>query len=527
MTDQAGPLGGDIKARVDEAVEVGMALAVWAQVYPDKIAVYEAPSGRTQTFAALNANANRLVRLMRAQGLRAGDAIALLCTNRAEFAEVLFASLRGGFRLTPVNWHLKPDEMAYVIDNCEARALFADAAVAGASEAAGQCPGLQLKVAIGGDLPGFTPYSVIDDLSGEDLTDPARGTTMLYSSGTTGRPKGVHKPNAQAVGGYDAIYDRSVDVHICTGPAYHASPLAGDIRRALNNGVPTVLVDRWDTEMVLGLIQDLKVTRGHFVPIMFQRMLALPDEVRARYDLSSLKRITHGAAPCPPEVKRAMIDWIGPKLYEYYAGSEGGVGFTVTSEDWLKRPGTVGRRPHKAAARILDDAGQECPPGVPGAIYLSLTDQGGFSYYKDDAKTDASRRDGYFTMGDVGYLDEEDWLFLTGRSAETIIAGGVNIYPQEIDNELIKHPAVEDSCTVGVPHEEWGEEVRAVIQLKAGFEPSDALKREILDYAARVVAKFKIPRAIDFVDTLPRSEAGKIQRNKVRAPYWEGRSRAI
>jgi long-chain acyl-CoA synthetase len=518
--------GAEIKARVDAAVESGMCMAVWAELQPDKMAVLET-SGRQRTFGELNANANRLVRLMRDQGLTAGDAVAIVCTNRVEFPEVLFATLRGGFRMTPVNWHLTPDEIAYVIDNCEAKALFADTRVAGVGAAAAACPQLKLKVAIGGELPGFVAYDEIARYPGDDIADPVRGSTMLYSSGTTGRPKGVYKPNAQAVGGYDPIYDRAVDKHICTGPAYHASPLAGDIRRALNNGVPTVLVDKWDTEQILQIIQDQKITRGHFVPIMFQRMLALPEATRAKYDLSSLKRITHGAAPCPPEVKRAMVEWLGPVLYEYYAGSEGGVGFTVTAEDWMKRPGTVGRRPHRDAAKILDETGEECPPGVPGAIYLSLNDQGGFAYYKDDAKTEAGRRAGYFTMGDVGYLDADDWLFLTGRSAETIIAGGVNIYPQEIDNELIKHPAVEDSCTVGVPHEEWGEEVRAVIQLKAGIQPSDHLKREILDYAARVVAKYKIPRGVDFVDALPRSEAGKIQRNKVRAPYWEGRDRAI
>ncbi|MBP8246905.1 MAG: AMP-binding protein [Phenylobacterium sp.] len=526
MSEAAELESVDLKARVDAAVDSGMCMAVWADLKPDKTAVTES-GGRSRTFGELNANANRLVRLMRAHGLQAGDAVAIVCSNRVEFPEVLFATLRGGFRMTPVNWHLKPDEIAYVVDNCEAKAVFADTRIAGVGEAMAACPQLKLKVSIGGDIAGFIPYAEIEAHSGDNLTDPVRGSTMLYSSGTTGRPKGVYKPNAQAVGGFDPIYDRDVDKHICTGPAYHASPLAGDIRRALNNGVPTVLMDRWDTEEVLRIIQDEKITRGHFVPIMFQRMLALPEEVRAKYDLSSLKRITHGAAPCPPDVKRAMIEWLGPVLFEYYAGSEGGVGFTVNSDDWMKRPGTVGRRPHKAAARILDENGEECPVGVPGAIYLSLKDQGGFNYYKDDAKTESNRRDGYFTMGDVGYFDEDDWLFLTGRSAETIIAGGVNIYPQEIDNELIKHPAVEDSCTVGIPHDEWGEEVRAVIQLKAGYEPSEALKREILDYAAQAVAKFKIPRSVDFVADLPRSEAGKIQRNKVRAPYWEGRARAI
>lgn len=526
MNAPAGLEGADIKARVDAAVDSGMCMAVWAELQPDKMAVLEV-SGRGRTFGELNANANRLVQMMRAHGLKAGDAVAIVCSNRVEFPEVLFATLRGGFRLTPVNWHLKPDEIAYVVDNCEAKALFADARIDGVEDVGASCPQLKLKVAIGGELPSFTAYDDIAAFPGEDIDDPVRGSTMLYSSGTTGRPKGVYKPGAQAIGGYDPMYDRAADKHICTGPAYHASPLAGDIRRALNNGVPTVLIDKWDAEQVLQIIQDQKVTRGHFVPIMFQRMLNLPAEVRAKYDLSSLKRITHGAAPCPPDVKRAMIEWLGPVLFEYYAGSEGGVGFTITSEDWLKHPGAVGRRPHKDAAKILDENGQECAPGVAGAIYLSLKDQGGFTYYKDDAKTDAGRRDGYFTMGDVGYLDEDDWLFLTGRSAETIIAGGVNIYPQEIDNELIKHPAVEDSCTVGVPHDEWGEEVRAVIQLKPGVAPSEELKREILDYAARMVAKYKVPRGVDFVETLPRNEAGKIQRNKVRAPYWEGRARAI
>ena len=348
---------------------------------------------------------------------------------------------------------------------------------------------------------------------------------MLYSSGTTGRPKGVYKPNAP-IPTYDPAYQDD-DVHFCTGPAYHASPMAGDVRKALVNGVPTVLLDRWDNKTVLATIEARRVTRSHFVPIMFQRLLGLPREVRERYDLSSLRRISHGAAPCPPEVKQAMIEWLGPVLFEYYAGSEGGVGFWVTSQDWLKKPGTVGKRPDAEAAKILDDEGRELPTGQPGTIYMRLADQGGFEYFKDSAKTDSGRRDGYFTMGDVGYFDEDGYLFLTGRSAETIIVGGVNIYPQEIDNELIKHPAVADSCTVGVPHEEYGEEVRAVIELAPGYAPSETLKDEILAYARTAVAKYKIPRAVDFVPRLPRSEAGKIQRNKVRAPYWEGRARAI
>ena len=521
----AGRLDDTAAAELHALAMAGMAPAFWARRQPDRPAIYEM-SGPTRTFGELNANANRIARLMRAHGLGPGDAVALVCPNRAEFADVLFGCQRAGLRMTPVNWHMTPDEIAYVIDNCEAKALFADAAVAGVDQAAAQCPNLTVKVAIGAPLDGFLDYeAALADSAGEDIADPVRGHTMLYSSGTTGRPKGVYKPNAP-VPTYDPAY-RDDDVHFCTGPAYHASPLAGDVRKALINGVPSVLLDKWDNEKVLAAIERHRVTRSHFVPIMFQRLLGLPEEVRRRYDLSSLRRISHGAAPCPPEVKQAMIEWLGPVLFEYYAGSEGGVGFWVTSEDWLKKPGTVGKRPDPDAAKILDDAGNELPPGVSGAIYMRLADQGGFEYFKDSAKTDAGRRDGYFTMGDVGYFDEDGYLFLTGRSAETIIVGGVNIYPQEIDNELIKHPAVADSCTVGVPHAEYGEEVRAVIELAPGYAPSDELKDEILAFARSAVAKYKVPRGVDFVARLPRSEAGKIKRNRVRAPYWEGRARAI
>ncbi len=521
----AGRLDDDSANDLKAAAELGMAPAFWAARQPDKIAIFEM-AGPTRTFGELNANANRIARLLRAEGLKPGDSVALLCPNRAEFVDVLFATQRCGLRMTPVNWHLTPEEIGYVNDNCEAKALFADAPVAGAAEAADQCPRLTLKVAIGAQLPGFLDYdAALASYSGADIDDPIRGHTMLYSSGTTGRPKGVYKPNAP-IPTYDPAYQDD-DVHFCTGPAYHASPMAGDVRKALVNGVPTVLLDRWDNKTVLATIEARRVTRSHFVPIMFQRLLGLPREVRERYDLSSLRRISHGAAPCPPEVKQAMIEWLGPVLFEYYAGSEGGVGFWVTSQDWLKKPGTVGKRPDAEAAKILDDEGRELPTGQPGTIYMRLADQGGFEYFKDSAKTDSGRRDGYFTMGDVGYFDEDGYLFLTGRSAETIIVGGVNIYPQEIDNELIKHPAVADSCTVGVPHEEYGEEVRAVIELAPGYAPSETLKDEILAYARTAVAKYKIPRAVDFVPRLPRSEAGKIQRNKVRAPYWKGRARAI
>jgi long-chain acyl-CoA synthetase len=520
---------GSIEAlarRVDAAAEVGMQPAVWAERQPDRVAIFDY-TGQDRTFGELNVNANRVARLLRAAGLRAGDAVALACSNRAEFCDVLLGVLRVGMRCTPVNWHLTADEIAYIVRDCEAKALFADVRIAeAAAGAAGQCPALALKVSIGGPIEGFAGFeTVLASEDGADIEAPERGFTMLYTSGTTGRPKGVFKPRA-VYGAFNRDADREADVHLCTGPAYHAAPLAGNVRAPLMNGLPVVFLDKWDSEGVLRLIEARRVTHSHFVPIMFQRLLALPPEVRARYDLSSLKRITHGAAPCPPEVKKAMIAWFGPVISEYYAGSEGGAGFTVSSQEWLARPGTVGRRPYPEAARIVDEAGQDCPPGVAGTIYLRVPAVG-FQYYRDEAKTQASRLGDYFTLGDIGYLDEDDYLFLTGRSAETIIAGGVNIYPQEIDNALIRHPAVEDSCTIGVPNEEYGEEVRAVIQLKPGFTPGAALREEILAYGAANLAKFKRPRGLDFVDELPRSAAGKILRNRVREPYWAGRARQI
>jgi len=514
-----------LATRVDEAAAVGMQPAVWAQLQPDRIAVYDY-TGRNRTFGELNNNANRISRLLRNAGLKTGDAVALLCSNRAEFCDVLLAALRTGMRLTPVNWHLTADEIAYIVTDCEARALFADIRVAqAAATAASQCPDLALKISIGGTISGFGTFeSALAELNGSDIDDPVRGYTMLYTSGTTGRPKGVHKPSA-VYAPFDPNADRDRDIYLCTGPAYHAAPLAGNVRAPLMNGLPIVFLDKWDSEEVLNIIEEKRITHSHLVPIMFQRLLALPEEVRKRYDLSSLKRITHGAAPCPPEIKHAMIRWFGPVLREYYAGSEGGAGFVISSQEWLEKPGSVGRQPDPEAARIVDDDGKDCPVGVEGTIYLRLAVE--FQYYRDEAKTQKSRLDNYFTLGDIGYLDEDGYLFLTGRSAETIIAGGVNIYPQEIDNELIKHPAVEDSCVVGVPHEEYGEEVKAVIQLKSAFPASDTLAEEILQFARDNLARYKIPRSLDFVDELPRSAAGKILRNRVRERYWQGRSRKI
>ncbi|MDP3869538.1 AMP-binding protein [Phenylobacterium sp.] len=520
----------EFNAALDESANHGMTVAFWADQAPDRTAVVD-PSGREKTFAEVNANANKLVRALRKAGLKAGDSLALLCSNRAEFIETLAATQRSGLRITPVNWHLTVDEIAYIIKDCEAKALVAEARVAAAAPAAAECPDLLIKLSVGGDIEGFLNYeTTLAAEDGSDIPDPVRGGQMMYTSGTTGRPKGVHRANAPVIPPSMLAlrgYDPKTSVQMCAGPAYHAAPLAFDVNASMNAGVPLHFIDKWDSEHVLKTISEKKVTHFHLVPIMFQRLLSLPPEVKANYPIDHVEYIVHGAAPCPPEVKHAMIEWFGPVLSEYYAGSEGGAGFTITAEEWLKKPGSVGKRPQMLQVRILDEEGNELPPGVPGGIYHQLPPGGGFTYYKDEAKTNANRRDGFFTMGDVGYFDEDDYLFLTGRNAETIISGGVNIYPQEIDNELIKHPAVADSATVGIPHDEWGEQVRAVIMPKPGYEPSDQLAQEILGFGRQTLAAYKVPRGLDFVTELPRSEAGKIQRNKVRAPYWEGRARQI
>ncbi|WP_257816864.1 AMP-binding protein [Phenylobacterium sp. J367] len=304
---------------------------------------------------------------------------------------------------------------------------------------------------------------------------------MLYTSGTTGRPKGVYKRSPEPVlpqgPGTYAAYDPGVDVALCCGPAYHAAPLLMDVRWPLASGVPIVMMEKFDPEEALRLIERHRVTHTHMVPTMFQRLLQLPADIRDRYDVSSLKMVIHGAAPCPVATKRAMIAWLGPVLTEYYAATEGGGGFVITSQEWLNKPGSVGRLDPNQGARVLNEDGHPCPPGQVGKVYLRADPGSRFSYYKDAAKTDALFEGDHFTLGDMGYLDGDGYLFLTGRTAELIISGGVNIYPQEIDNVVSLHPAVADVCTIGAPNEEWGEEVRSVVELRAGYSPSPGARR--------------------------------------------------
>jgi len=515
------------------ASRCGMGLAWYASETPERPAIL-APAG-DRSFDQLNARANQLVRALRARGLQAGDAVALVCTNRPEFAEVYSAVLRCGLRLTPINWHLTGPEMAYIVNDCGARALIGDVRVAEAlGAAAAEIPKTDVRIAIGGALSGFDRYDeVLEEESTADLTDPTLGATMLYTSGTTGRPKGVRRSAPArvrpglALVAHHTNYQRERDMNLCTGPLYHAAPLAFSLAGPLAAGVGIVLMERWDSEEALRLIEQHRITHTHMVPTMFHRLLSLTESVRSQYDLSSMAMILHGAAPCPVAIKGALMEWLGPIVYEYYAATEGWGSF-VTPEVWLERPGTVGK-PEDGQVRIAGESGDALPPGEVGKIYLRTPTHDRFKYHGDKAKTrgayDSSGE--YFTLGDVGYLDEQGYLYLTDRSADLIISGGVNIYPAEVDAVLLSHPAVADCATIGIPSEDWGEEVRAVVELRAGQVGTDALSGELTAFCRERLAHYKCPRGIDFTHTLPREDSGKIFRRRVREKYWSDRERKI
>jgi long-chain acyl-CoA synthetase len=497
--------------------------ALFARLWPDAVAVL-APQG-WRTYAQLHNNANRLAQALRVFGLLPGDAVALLCRNRAEFVEVLLATLRCGLRLTPVNTHLTPAEVRYIVNDCDARVLVLE-------------QGLDLPGLAGADvrrlvIDGIGPGSYAACLAAP--ADRAQacthaGTLMLYTSGTTGQPKGVlrREPEVMApqYAGSFADY-RPGDVALCCGPAYHAAPLLFDIRWPLASGIPIVMTEKWDAEQVLSQIQQHRVTHAHMVPTMFQRLLALDAAVRGRYDLSSLRLLVHGAAPCAVATKRAMIDWLGPVLTEYYAATEGGSGIHVNSPQWLLKPGTVGHVDPSMGCRIVNNAGHDVPPGTVGRIYLQAPESGRFEYHHDPAKTAAAYEGNRFTLGDLGYVDTDGFLFLTGRAAECIICGGVNIYPREVDEVLMRHPAVQEACTVGAPDDEWGEKVVAVVVPAPGHEPTPQLASALVAHAAQHLARFKCPREILFDAALPQTGTGKLQRQQVRQRFWQGRERSI
>jgi long-chain acyl-CoA synthetase len=514
-------------------------LGFWAlaQADPDHLALVT-PDGDGVAAGDLLAGTNQLVHGLRAQGLQVGDVVAAVLPNGREFIELYLAVLQAGWYLVPINHHLAGPEIAYIVDDSEAKAFVAHSRFADVAAAAADELGFpkEERFAVG-DIPGFRSFDELKDGQPTDLPeDRTTGAVMNYTSGTTGRPKGVRRPlpgvSPEAMGiGFGGmllmfqLQPHDDNVHIVGSPLYHTAVLVFG-GGALHLGHTVVLMDKWTPEGMLQLIEQYRVTSSHMVPTQFHRLLALPEEVRSRYDMSSLRHMVHAAAPCPPEIKRQMLAWWGNVVDEYYAASEGG-GTTVFAEEWLQKPGTVGKPWAISEIAIFDDDGERLTePHQIGTVYMKMG-AGGFEYYKDKEKTRKNRIGDFFTVGDVGELDEDGWLFLRDRKIDMIISGGANIYPTEIESVLLTHPKVGDVAVFGIPHPDWGEEVKAVVEPADGVEPGPALEADILEFCQGKLGRFKIPRSIDFVAELPRDPNGKLYKRKLRDPYWEGKDRAI
>jgi len=503
---------------------------------PSRVAVIQAGGGAI-TFGDLAERANRLSHGLRGLGLAPGDVVAAVLANEPAMLELNLAALQGGIYLVPINNRLTATEIAYILEDSGARAVVCSPRFAATTQAAITALATPPEgFATCGGSPGFRPYAELT--SGMPATRPedrTAGATMHYTSGTTGQPKGVRRaltgidPDqmAQMLAGFLAmfrIHPHGGGVHLTVSPLYHAAPMIFTTT-SLHAGHTAVLMDGWSAEETLRLIEAYRVTTTHMVPTQFHRLLALPEGVRGAADISSLTHVIHAAAPCPVEVKRRMLEWWGPVIYEYYGATEGG-GTLVTPLEWLERPGTVGRAWPGSEVRVEDDGGRPCPAGVPGTVWLSLA-LADFQYHRDEEKTRAGRRAGFFTVGDVGYLDEEGYLFLCDRRADVIISGGVNIYPAEIESVLFTHPAVGDTAVFGIPDDEWGEQVKAVVEPASGRAPGQQLEHDLIEFCRQRLAAYKCPRSIDFVKALPREPTGKLAKRKLRDPYWASTRRAI
>jgi len=514
-------------------------LGFWAlaQEDPDYLALVT-PDGAEVRAGELLGHANQLVHALRARGLAPGDVVATVLPNCAEMIELYLAALQAGWYLVPINHHLVAPEIAYILKDSGAKVFvaherFADASVAAADEVGLPAEG---RIAVGA-VNGFSSYRELRDAQPTTLPeDRTLGDVMNYTSGTTGNPKGIFRklpgvtPEQAAAGLGGILYLFSVqplddNVHIIGSPLYHTAVLRFG-SASMHFGHTVVLMDKWTPAEMLRLIAQYRVTTSHMVPTQFHRLLSLPDAVREKYDVSSLRHMIHAAAPCPIDVKHKMIAWWGNAVDEYYAASEGG-GTLVTAEEWLQKPGTVGKAWPISEIAIFDDDGNRVDePNVIGTVYMAMG-PASFEYHGDKEKTRKNRIGNFFTVGDVGVIDEDGYLFLRDRKIDMIISGGANIYPAEIENVLLSHPKVGDAAVFGIPHEDWGEEVKAVIEPAEGLEGDDALAAEILAFCADKLARFKTPKTIDFTTEMPRDPNGKLYKRKLRDPYWEGVQRAL
>jgi long-chain acyl-CoA synthetase len=500
-----------------------------ARADPQKAAYVMAGSGEAVTYGELDARSNQGAHLFRAAGIAEGEAIAIFMDNGPRYYEVLWAAQRSGLRFTCISSKLTAGEVEYIVKDSGAKALIVSASLAAvAREVVPAVPGVALWMTEGAEAPFESFETARAEMPATPIADESQGSAMLYSSGTTGRPKGVRRagvasgqpidaPNGLAVIGQTLLGFAPDMIYLSPAPLYHAAPLGWSMAvQALGGTV--VMMERFDPEAALAAIEKHKVTCAQWVPTHFVRMLKLPEETRAKYDVSSLKSVFHAAAPCPIPVKSAMIDWWGPIVHEYYAGTEGNGFCFIGAEEWLNRKGSVGRG-LTAQVKICDEAGNELPPRAEGGVYFA--GGGEFEYHNAPEKTAESRnRHGWTTLGDVGWLDEDGYLYLTDRKSFMIISGGVNIYPQEIENLLIGHPKIADVAVVGAPHEEMGEEVVAVVQPADWAEAGDALAAEISAFARANLSHVKAPRRIDFMRELPRHATGKLYKRLIRDAYW-------
>ncbi len=506
----------------------------------DRPALIDEAGGRT--FGELNTRANRLIHALRGIGLTAGDVIAIYAGNSAEYYEIMVAAGHAGILYVPVNWHFTPEELAYVIDNSEAKVLFADVQFADNARAAvarNETPTLLRSIAMRGGIDGFDDYeNFIATGSDHEPDNQTMGGPMFYTSGTTGRPKGVRAATQTTSQGLEAMEMMSAGLSsllsipsdgttLLCGPVYHSAQWAFSFL-PLMAGSTVVSRHRFDAAETLSLIDRHSVTNVHLVPTQFHRLLRLDESTRNGFSGASLKVVWHGAAPCPPQVKRNMIDWWGPVINEYYGSTEGSIVTTITAQEWLERPGSVGKPTPLVELRIVNDDGSLAQPGESGQIYVKNRLGNDFVYHKEPAKTAAAHLEpGVFTFGDIGYLDEDGYLFMSDRKIDMIISGGVNIYPAEIEATLMTHPAVQDAAVFGIPNEEFGEEVKAAIQLRQGNVASDALAAELIAHCREHLAGYKAPKSIDFVTDMPRHETGKLYKRILRDAYWKDTGRTI
>ncbi len=498
---------------------------VHAETHPDKPAVIMAESGETMTFAELEAASNRVAQLIRARGLGPGDVVAFMLGNEIGYYPLIWGAHRTGVHFVCASTRLTADETNYTLENSGAKLFVLSAKLADQAEA---IETTAERFSFGGSIPGYAAWEeAVAAMPAERLADEAAGSSMLYSSGTTGRPKGVKRaaPDAEDILAASpltmlaqALYGIGPEsVYLSPAPLYHAAPLGWSMAVHKLGGT-VVLMEKFDAEGALAAIERYKVTCGQFVPTHFIRMLKLPEEVKHRYDLSSMNCAIHAAAPCPVPVKQAMIDWFGPVIQEYYAGSEGNGMTFINSAEWLEHKGSVGTA-KLGVLHIVDEEGNEQPPRAEGTIYFEGATN--FVYHDDPEKTAAGRNAlGWSTLGDVGWVDEEGYLYLTDRKSFMIISGGVNIYPQEIENHLITHPRVQDVAVIGGPHDEMGEEVIAVIQPVDMADTTDAFRDDLVAYAREKLSGVKIPRRIDFMEQLPRHDTGKLYKRLLRDQYW-------